>query len=84
VKIKTAALNETVKRILRERKLTTQDKRVFNPKFISIETYRPFFIKFHCKSTLRLGETDEQFLKRRLLQELGLTGIPVFFKVVAS
>jgi len=84
VKIKTAALNETVKRILRERKLTTRDKRIFNPKYVSIESYRPFFIKFHCKSTLRLGETDELFLKRRLTQDLGLSGIPVFFKVVAS
>jgi GTP-binding protein len=83
-KIKIAALNELVKRILRERKLTTQDKRIFSPKFISIESYRPFFIKFHCKSSLRLGEADELFLKKRLTQELDFSGIPIFFKVTAS
>lgn len=83
-KIKISALNETVKRILRERKLTTRDKSIFNPKYISIESYRPFFIKFHCKSSLRLGEADELYLKRRLAQELDFSGIPVFFKIVAS
>jgi GTP-binding protein len=83
-KIKIATLNELVKRILRERKLTTQDKRIFSPKFVSIESYRPFFIKFHCKSALRLNETDELFLKRRLTQELDFVGIPIFFKVTGS
>lgn len=84
VKIKISALNELVKKLLRERKLTTSDKRIFSPKFISIESYRPFFIKFHCKSTQRLNETDELFLKKRLTQELDFEGIPIFFKVVAS
>jgi predicted GTPase len=84
VKIKVSALNELVKRLLRERKLTTSDKRIFSPKFISIESYRPFFIKFHCKSSIRLCETDELFLKKRLTQELDYEGIPIFFKVVAS
>jgi GTPase len=83
-KIKISILNDIVKRVLREKKLTTQDKRIFNPKFISIESYRPFFIKFHCKSAARLNDTDELFLKRRLIQELDIEGIPVFFKVTAS
>jgi len=83
-KIKTTVLNEIVKKVLREKKLTTQDKRIFSPKFISIESYRPFFIKFHCKSPSRLNETDELFLKKRLTQELDLTGIPIYFKVIAS
>jgi GTP-binding protein len=84
VKVKTAWLNETVKKILRERKLTTQDKRIFSPKYVVVESYRPLFINFHCKSSLRLGETDELFLKRRLLQELGFSGVPIFFKTVSS
>jgi GTP-binding protein len=84
VKIKTAWLNETVKKILRERKLTTQDKRIFSPKYVAVESYRPLFIKFHCKSALRLGEADELFLKRRLLQEFGFSGVPIFFKIVTS
>lgn len=83
-KIKIAALNETVKKLLKEKKLTTRDRRIFSPKYISIESYRPFFIKFHCKSPQRLGEADELFLKRRLTQELGFSGIPIFFKVAAS
>lgn len=84
VKIKISALNEIVKRVLREKKLTTSDKRIFSPKFISIESYRPFFIKFHCKSSQRLNDADELFLKKRLTQELDLLGIPIFFKVTAS
>lgn len=84
IKIKISALNEMVKRILREKKLTTSDKRIFSPKFISIESYRPFFIKFHCKSSLRLNDGDELFLKKRLTQELGFAGIPIFFKISAS
>jgi predicted GTPase len=84
VKIKISALNEIVKRVLREKKLTTSDKRIFSPKFISIESYRPFFIKFHCKSSQRLNDADELFLKKRLTQELDLIGIPIFFKVTAS
>jgi GTPase len=84
VKIKISALNEMVKRVLREKKLTTADKRVFSPKFISIESYRPFFIKFHCKSSQRLNDGDELFLKKRLTQELGFSGIPIFFKISAS
>jgi GTP-binding protein len=83
-KIKVSALNEMVKRILREKKLTTSDKRVFSPKFVSIESYHPFFIKFHCKSSSRLNDSDELFLKKRLTQELNLIGIPVYFKVVSS
>lgn len=83
-KIKISALNETVKRILREKKLTTSDKRIFSPKYVSIESYRPFFIKFHCKSANRLNDSDELFLKKRLTQELNFIGIPIFFKVVAS
>jgi GTP-binding protein len=84
VKIKISALNEIVKRVLREKKLTTSDNHPFNPKFISIESYRPFFIKFHCKSSLKLREVDELFLKKRLTQELGFAGIPIFFKIVTS
>jgi GTP-binding protein len=83
-KIKISTLNEIVKRLLREKKLTTQDKHIFSPKYVSIESYRPFFIKFHCKSSLRLGEADELFLKKRLTQELGFAGIPIFFKVTGS
>ncbi|MCX6557500.1 MAG: ribosome biogenesis GTPase Der [Candidatus Aminicenantes bacterium] len=83
-KVKISALNEMVKKILRERKLITSDKRIFNPKFVSIESYRPFFIKFHCKSSSRLNDSDELFLKKRLNQELNLIGIPIYFKVVSS
>jgi GTP-binding protein len=83
-KIKLSPFNELVKRLLREKKLTTVDHRIFSPKFISIESQRPFFIKFHCKSNSRLNPSDELFLKKRLTQELQLEGIPIYFKISAS
>ncbi|MCU0275592.1 MAG: ribosome biogenesis GTPase Der [Acidobacteria bacterium] len=83
-KIQLSQFNELVKRILREKKLITSDHKVFNPKFISIETQRPFFVKFHCKTNLKLNPTDEIFLKKRLTQELDFAGIPIYFKIAAS
>jgi GTP-binding protein len=83
-KIQVSRLNDLIQRLLREKKLKTQDHRFFSPKFVSIETMRPFFVKFHCKSASKLNTSDELFLKKRLNQELELEGIPVFFKVQAS
>ncbi len=83
-KIQLSHFNQMVKKLLHEKKLTTADHRVFNPKYISIESQRPFFVKFHCKSSLKLNPSDELFLKKRLNQELQFEGIPIFFKVSAS
>lgn len=83
-KIQLSQFNELVKRLLREKKMTTADHRIFSPKYISIETQRPFFVKFHCKSNLKLKPADEMYLKKRLTQELQLEGIPIFFKISAS
>jgi len=83
-KIQLNHFNELVKKLLREKKLTTSDHRIFSPKYISIESMRPFFVKFHCKTNLKLNPTDETFLKKRLTQELQFEGIPIFFKISAS
>jgi len=83
-KIQLNQFNDLVKKLLREKKLTTSDHRIFSPKFISIESQRPFFVKFHCKTNLKLKPADEIFLKKRLTQELQFEGIPIFFKVSAS
>lgn len=83
-KIQLSHFNELVKRILHEKRLTTSDHRPFDPKFISIESRRPFFVKFHCKKDLKLSPADEMYLKKRLNQELGLSGIPIYFKVASS
>ena len=83
-KIQLTRFNELVKRLLREKKLTTADHRVFSPKYISIESQRPFFVKFHCKTNLKLSPSDETFLKKRLNQELQFEGIPIYFKISAS
>jgi GTP-binding protein len=83
-KIQLTHFNDLVKKLLREKKLTTSDHRIFSPKFISIESQRPFFVKFHCKTNLKLKPADEMFLKKRLTQELQFEGIPIFFKVTAS
>ena len=83
-KIQLNQFNDLVKKLLREKKLTTSDHRIFSPKFISIESQRPFFVKFHCKTNLKLKPADEMYLKKRLTQELQFEGIPIFFKVSAS
>ncbi len=83
-KIQLSRFNDLVKKVLREKRLTTADHRVFNPKFISIETQRPFFIKFHCKTSMKLNPADEIYLKKRLNQELDFMGIPIFFKIASS
>ncbi|MCU0236259.1 MAG: ribosome biogenesis GTPase Der [Acidobacteria bacterium] len=83
-KIQLSHFNELVKRVLREKKLTTADHRIFSPKYISVESQRPFFVKFHCKTNLKLNASDEMFLKKRLNQELQFEGIPIYFKISAS
>ncbi len=83
-KIQLSHFNELVKRLLREKKLTTSDHRIFSPKYISIESQRPFFVKFHCKTNLKLSASDEMFLKKRMNQELQFEGIPIYFKISAS
>jgi GTP-binding protein len=81
-KIKTAHLNKITRDILNEKKLTTETNRVFNPKYISIESYRPFFITFHTSSKHKLKTFHEQYLKKRITEELDLKGIPIFFKII--
>ncbi len=83
-KIQLTRFNELVKKLLREKKLTTSDHRIFSPKYISIESQRPFFVKFHCKTNLKLNASDEMFLKKRLNQEMQFEGIPIYFKISAS
>ncbi len=81
-KFKTSDLIKTVRSILSERKFLSQSGEIFNPKFISIESYRPFFIKFFSGKGSRIKMSDEKYLKKRILEELGLLGIPIFFKVL--
>jgi len=79
-KIRVAALNKTVQEILKEKNLIDMNNARFAPKFVSIESQRPLFIKFFSKSNAQLKTSDELFLKKRLNRELGLEGIPLFFK----
>jgi GTPase len=83
-KIKTSFLNTLIRTVLNERKFLTEDNRVFNPKYIAIGSYRPFFINFHTTSGSRLKSSHETYLKKRLVEELKLIGIPVFFKINAK
>ena len=82
-KIKTSYLNTVVQELLSEKKFLTETNRVFNPKYISIGSYRPFFINFHTSSGHKLKPAHETYLKKRLVEKLDLEGIPVFFKIVA-
>lgn len=83
-KIKTSYLNTVLQTLLSEKKFFTEANRVFNPKYMSIGSYRPFFINFHTSSGHKLKPAHETYLKKRLVKELDLEGIPVFFKITAK
>jgi len=83
-KIKTSYLNTVVQALLTEQKFLTEANRVFNPKYISIGSYRPFFINFNTSSGHKLKPAHETYLKKRLVEKLDLEGIPVFFKITAK
>lgn len=83
-KIKTSHINQVIPKILQERKLLTGSNREFNPRYIAIESYRPFFINFHAASGQKLKASHEKYLKKRIVEELNLEGIPVFFKITAK
>lgn len=80
-RIKTSRLNTVIQSILKEQKLLTESNNVFNPKYINIESYQPFFVTFHTSSTYKLKPFHEQYLKKRIVEEFELEGIPVFIKV---
>lgn len=80
-KVKTSLLNQLIRRILQEKVLHTQDERVFNPKYMVIESYQPFFINFFTHSGSKLKPPHEKYLKKRIGEELNLQGIPVFIKI---
>jgi len=83
-KIKTANLNKIIRLLLAERRYLTISGLPFQPKYFSVESYQPFFVKFHSKRKDRLRPADELYLKKRLLAEIGWQGIPVFFKLIAK
>jgi GTPase len=80
-KIKTSYLNKLLPEILREKKLLTDSNRAFNPKYMHIESQRPFFINFSVGSPHKLKAAAELYLKKRIVEELGMEGIPIFFKI---
>ncbi len=82
--IKTPVLNRVLAQILSEKKLITEKNRAFNPKYVSIESYKPLFFRFQSSTAQRLKPSFELYLKRRLIERLDLAGIPVFFNVVAK
>lgn len=83
-KIKTSVINKLIPEILNERKFLTENNRPFNAKYISMESTRPFFINFHTAGGRRLKSSHEIYLKKRIVEALGLQGIPVFFKITAK
>jgi len=83
-KIKTAELNAVITGILQEKKFLTESNTLFKAKYVSIESYRPFFIRFYTHSERKLKPSHESYIKKRILQSFNLEGIPVFFKITAS
>lgn len=82
--IKTPVLNRMIRQILSEKKLMTEKNRIFNPKYVSVESYRPLFFRFQSSTGQRLKPFFEMYLKRRLTEMLDLSGIPVYFNIVAK
>ncbi|MCP4156566.1 MAG: ribosome biogenesis GTPase Der [bacterium] len=80
-KIKTSVVDSVVKEILKERKFLTDNNREFNPKYITIESYQPFFVTCSTSSDGKLKAFHERYLKKRISTELQLEGIPIFIKI---
>ncbi|MCP5050242.1 MAG: ribosome biogenesis GTPase Der [bacterium] len=83
-KTKTSIVNKIIPGLLSEKKFLTENNRAFNPKYISIESTRPFFINFHTGSGHKLKPFHELYLKKKIVELLELEGIPVFFKVIGK
>jgi GTP-binding protein len=81
-KIRIAHLNQILKSILKEKKVFSIAKKSFQPKYVTLETQLPLFLRFYAKQPTRIKPDDELFLKKRILQELELEGVPVFFKII--
>ncbi|MEN8222086.1 MAG: ribosome biogenesis GTPase Der [Acidobacteriota bacterium] len=77
----TKQINEIFQSALREKKYYTESGRTFAPKFVSIESYRPFFLKIYSNSG-KLKTAHETFLKKKLSQKINNPGIPIFFKIL--
>lgn len=84
VKFKTAYINRAIQEILQEKKFLTTSAKPFNPKYIAVESYKPFFIHFRTGSGEKLKASHETYIKKRIVEKLNLEGIPVFFKITAS
>jgi GTP-binding protein len=80
-KISTPRVNTVIQSILKEQKFMTESNNVFNPKYITIESYQPFFVNFHTSSSYKLKPFHEKHLKKRIVEEFQLEGIPVFIKI---
>lgn len=78
---KAAKLTEILQQIARDRKCRCSDGSEFRPKFVRMESNRPFFLQIRTGSGLRLKPADEMYVKRQLAQQLGLIGIPIFFRL---
>lgn len=83
-RIKTSLVNTVIRDILKERKFLTDSNNEFNPKYITIESYKPFFVTFYTSSRYKLKAFHEKYLKKRIVDEFELEGIPVFIKIVSK
>ncbi|MCK5003760.1 MAG: ribosome biogenesis GTPase Der [Candidatus Aminicenantes bacterium] len=82
-RMSTKKINEIFQSALSEKKFYTESGKGFNPKFVSIESYRPFFLKIRSNSG-RLKSADETFLKKKLSLKIENPGIPLFFKIISK
>ncbi len=82
-RMSTKKINGIFQSALSEKRYYTESGRGFSPKFVSIESYRPFFLKIRSNSG-KLKSADETFLKKKLSLEMDNPGIPIFFKIISK
>jgi len=80
--VKTARLNQIVRESVSGKRLMLESGRPFRPKYSVLESTRPFFIRFFAGREGRLRRADEIYLKKRIVKQLGMEGIPIFFNIV--
>jgi GTPase len=83
-RLKTSDLNDLLPKLMAEKKYMTDRDTIFHPKFINIESRKPFFVRFFGRIHGHLKASDERHLKKRISEELQLEGVPIFFKVVSQ
>ena len=73
-----------VKEIVAREQYKTMKGDLFSVKYAAVETTRPFFFVLSCSRPDHLRAATENNFKKKLTESFGLTGIPLFIKIIRS